>query len=115
MKRRGRYPNWGTCERIDEAIAHLKAARLALILAECPRTLARVRRAITSADGARRYARHRLHVAEAEDAATHWHSCPDCYDEWECRQPCMLDPSSPTPSMGEWKRCLACEGTRARP
>ena len=42
--------------QIDRAIAHLRLARDELAKANAPRTLARVRAALTSADGARRHA-----------------------------------------------------------
>ena len=48
-----------TKSNVALAISHLKAARTALREADCPRTLAKVRAAIKSADGARRHADHR--------------------------------------------------------
>jgi len=45
-------------EAIDQAIEHLRSARELLTRAEAPRTLARVRLAISSAKGARRHAGH---------------------------------------------------------
>jgi hypothetical protein len=41
----------------DDALKHLAKARDALILADAPQALAKVRRAIKSAEGARRHAR----------------------------------------------------------
>lgn len=53
-------PNWtrkrelSACEHIDAAIDSLRTARHHLKQVECPNTLARVRRAITSCEGALR-------------------------------------------------------------
>lgn len=59
--RRLRPARPGTANAVAQAIRHLKAARDALEYAGCPRTLARVRRALTSAYGAQRHAYHREH------------------------------------------------------
>lgn len=48
-----------TKSNVALAISHLKAERTALREADCPRTLAKVRAAIKSADGARRHVDHR--------------------------------------------------------
>jgi len=48
-----------TNENIETAITKLKEARDLLKAADAPKTLARVRRALRSAEGARRHAWHR--------------------------------------------------------
>ena len=61
-------------ESIDKAIAHLRAARDLLRGAGAPKATDVSRRAIASAGGAARHARHRL--ARSKIAASATESCP---------------------------------------
>lgn len=50
---------WEQRQALARAWEHLRAARDELRVADCPRTLDKVRRALKSADGAHRHAVHR--------------------------------------------------------
>lgn len=54
-----REANAETSGRVERAITHLKAARDELKLANCPKAVERTRKALSSAEGAKRHAQHR--------------------------------------------------------
>lgn len=57
---------------VKQAIECLRAARDLLRVADCPRTIARVRLAITSAGGALRHVEHRQHRTNSDGRVRHY-------------------------------------------
>jgi hypothetical protein len=71
-----RPANLGTIRALQLAIEHLKNARRQLALANCPKTLRRVRLCLTSAQGAERHMAHRASRTNRDGSVRQWAEAP---------------------------------------
>ena len=70
MTRQLRPADESTAHKVQLAMWHLLHARYFLAMADCPRALTKVRRALMSAEGAYRHAVRRAKTREAECSTT---------------------------------------------
>lgn len=90
---------------LRDAIEHLKRARGCLKLANCPKTLQRVRLALTSAGGAERHLSHRLSRTDSNGNPTKFGGEP--YPDRKCSTP-KCENSATLQLLGRHPICRAC-------